>query len=76
MSEQGLTVLVIVYVFVGLITNACFFWCFGIPNPRTKKEKTKANLIQTGLIVFWPLFFMWLIFIVYLPLVIKSWWCK
>lgn len=51
-------VILVIYLYIGLITIGNFWWCFGIPYINTFKRKLLASLIQFMLLTCWPVFYL------------------
>ncbi|AKA61956.1 putative membrane protein [Proteus phage vB_PmiM_Pm5461] len=49
-----LAIFIALYLFCGLFTVSNFLWCFGYPH-----DKIKQNIIFIGLILLWPMMWIW-----------------
>ena len=48
-----------VYLAIGIYTCAKYTWCFGYVN-----NPVKQNLVSIGLILLFPLFYIWLLLVI------------
>lgn len=54
--------LAVVYIIIGLWTLGQFFWCFGTSQSNPSSNVKFVNILITfGLILFWPLLYLWLL---------------